>query len=337
MSLARVVCRRCLDAHISSKLAQRLISQKRSLSDSRPPPVPGPPLIGAQSPRAKHIGVNSTGRSTLHIDCLGHTYTVSRRLNIKTYGHSSSESCLTSKSESLSAGSYQQLSASSQLRNVDGKSQSNSKFSSVGGSQRQDHCHSHGAIKSRDSLDLPLEETISSSTPFRRKVNSVPNLHVVRDINTRVGSTSRLAWVINNSRHLHTATQTVPRRRSTDMHLQVTPEVVMPSSKKSRKPSRSRRNRSVSTNGRPFNVGGKSPTSKSLSVVQLQAPLQDLAYIESHYNPDNLLKLKAEWKQNPKSPLSNYVREKTGEALTFHIAKGIIGSKTFYRCAISGR
>ncbi|KAF8509802.1 hypothetical protein JB92DRAFT_2943869 [Gautieria morchelliformis] len=92
------------------------------------------------------------------------------------------------------------------------------------------------------------------------------------------------------------------------------------------KPSRS--------SSRPQDVGRKSsPTPKSHSAIlgQLNGPLRDLAYIKSCYNPDESLEFNPKWMDDPKSPLSNYVREITGKSPTFSAIKGTIDSKTYYQ------
>jgi hypothetical protein len=71
--------------------------------------------------------------------------------------------------------------------------------------------------------------------------------------------------------------------------------------------------------------------SRSAKLGQLNGPLRDLAYIKSFHNPDKSLEFNPQWMDNPKSPLSNYVREITSKSPTFSAVKGTIDSKTYFR------
>ena len=315
MSLARIICRRCLDAHISAKVAQSLVPQKRLISGSPLQLVTCQSLLEAQ-PRAKYNRVDPSCDRSRH---------AAPQRSIENHDQLSWVGSFSNVNLPSCSRAHQSYASSSQHR----------KFAEV---QLQDFdpVQLSDGTQSRWNAKHPLDiQSEASRNPKTRqqKPGRFPAQHAVQGINNRVDSASRFTSLVAHSRHLHTATQAMPRRRTTESHIQpILKSEMIISSSKTLGTSRPRGSPSTSSSrSRRVKKSSLTPKYPRVIGIQLQGPLQDKAYIESCYNPDNSIKLKSHWKENPKSPLSNYVREKTGKPPIYHFVHGAIGSEMYYR------
>lgn len=316
MSLARIICRRCLDAHISAKVAQSLVPQKRLILGSPSQPVTCQSLLEAQ-PRAKHNRVDPSCNRSRHAAPQRSIENHDQPSWVGSYSIVNLPSCSRAHQSYGSSSQHPKL-PEVQLQDLDPVQLSD-------GTQFR--------WNAKHSLDIQSEASRNSKTRFQRKSGRFPAQHTIQGINNRIDSASRFTSLVAHSRHLHTATQAMPRRRTTESHIQpiLKSEMIISSSKTSGT-SRPRGSPSTSSSrSRRVRKSSLTPKYPRVIGIQLQGPLQDKAYIESCYNPDNSIKLKSHWRENPKSTLSNYVREKTGKAPIYHFVHGAIGSEMYYR------
>ncbi|KAG8684449.1 hypothetical protein FRC09_015377, partial [Ceratobasidium sp. 395] len=88
--------------------------------------------------------------------------------------------------------------------------------------------------------------------------------------------------------------------------------------------------------GRYFGRGGRprSEPKSSSSLLRLEGPVHDEAYLRSRHENSNLAALKPQWLENPKSTVSNYRSLNFAKQPVYEATEGMVEGRKMHRCSV---